>query len=155
MNHPAIPSTFTGLEKMHCREAGKCCKSLSKRLRFSPIHDKITVYKWRKFRTVATLLRNGGDHIKSARGNPETGEEEHKSNRNKDCLNRNGVNLRTPQRKPLLLTKKSNTSLLYHLYITQQFWEDEKTSKCLCKKHDAILGGKMALSSSTKTSSQL
>uniref|UniRef100_A0A8C5R032 Transposase n=1 Tax=Leptobrachium leishanense TaxID=445787 RepID=A0A8C5R032_9ANUR len=129
-------------------EAEKGYKSISKSLDVHVSTVRQTVYKWRKFSTVATLPRRGRPVKMTARAQRRMVNEVKKNPRvsAKDLqkslahanifvdtstirktLNKNGVHGRTPRRKPLLSKKNIAARLKFakeHLDVPQHYWQN-------------------------------
>uniref|UniRef100_A0A8C5QHB4 Transposase n=1 Tax=Leptobrachium leishanense TaxID=445787 RepID=A0A8C5QHB4_9ANUR len=138
-----LPSRIVDLH-----EAGKGYKSISKSLDVHVSTVRQTVYKWRKFSTVATLPRRGRPVKMTARAQRRMLNEVKKNPRvsAKDLqkslahanifvdtstirktLNKNGVHGRTPRRKPLLSKKNIAARLKFakeHLDVPQHYWQN-------------------------------
>lgn len=108
-------------------KAGRGYKSISKSLDVHVSTVRQIIYKWREFKTVATLPRRGRPAKMTARAQRRMVSEVRRNPRAsakalqtslvhanisvhtstiRKCLNKNGFNGRTPRRKPLLTKKK-------------------------------------------------
>uniref|UniRef100_A0A3B3R2T1 Tc1-like transposase DDE domain-containing protein n=1 Tax=Paramormyrops kingsleyae TaxID=1676925 RepID=A0A3B3R2T1_9TELE len=129
-------------------EAGKGYKSISKSLDVHVSTVRQTVYKWKKFSTVATLPRRGHPVKMTARAQRRMLNEVKKNPRVsakglqkslahasifvdtstiRKTLNKNGVHGRTPRRKPLLSKKNIAARLKFakeHLDVPQHYWQN-------------------------------
>uniref|UniRef100_A0A8C5WF56 Transposase n=1 Tax=Leptobrachium leishanense TaxID=445787 RepID=A0A8C5WF56_9ANUR len=152
-------------------EAGKGYKSISKSLDVHVSTVRQTVYKWRKFSTVATLPRRGLPVKMTARAQCRMLNEVKKNPRvsAKDLqkslahanifvdtstirktLNKNGVHGRTPRRKPLLSKKNIAARLKFakeHLDVPQHYCkifcgEMKPKLSCLEKTNNTMYGEK-------------
>uniref|UniRef100_A0A8C5LM91 Transposase n=1 Tax=Leptobrachium leishanense TaxID=445787 RepID=A0A8C5LM91_9ANUR len=128
-------------------EAGKGYKSISKSLDVHVSMVRQTVYKWRKFSTVATLPRRGHPVKMTARAhrmfngvkkNPRVSAKDLQkslahanifvdTSTIRKTLNKNEVHGRTPRRKPLLSKKNIAAHLKFakeHLDVPQHYWQN-------------------------------
>lgn len=129
-------------------KAGRGYKSISKSLDVHVSTVRQIIYKWREFKTVATLPRRGRPAKMTARAQRRMVSEVRRNPRAsakalqtslahanisvhtstiRKCLNKNGFHGRTPRRKPLLTKKNIAARLKFakdHHDVPQQFWDN-------------------------------
>ena len=146
INHASNKRHLRRLRIVDLHKARKCYKSISKSLDIHQSKVRQSVYKWRKFSTVATLPRSGHSAKMTARAQRRMLNEVKKNPKMSDLqkslehanisadestirktLNKHGVHGRTPWKKPLLSKINIAACLKFakeHLDVPQRYCQN-------------------------------